>query len=583
MKYLLPGLLSLIATSAFSQVTLNKDVVDVVKMLSVSQGDAQGLQAMDSSINTPDKDCPPEMKNEVKPPPAFVLAEKKASPWSFSVRTNMTGPKGKLEKTFVSADKSRMLKTKLNGLIQGDFKNYDERMKAVSQSCAGLDDFQKISMASMLAGNLANIYDYSRANGGSDAIIKPEQQWEALKNNLAVGVCRDASITVSQFLIACGFKKDQIAIKSYRTEDSGHQVTSIKTKDGEFTINWDELYKVGSNDFTAPEPNIPNTGLFYILYDPETGKILERKRSELGEALKQLTGGTIHDPIYTPEMIVAEAAYGGYAAKLFQTGDSMGNDAKGAALSYNSHKGNERSFVTISAGAAYARNDRTIHTFPGYSDKLTQDILYFQSESKIQKEFPVFNSKNGRLSVAPNAAVSSDFSLSSNQYNNNKTITTDNYSEFSGGMTVFYDTDPVKFHASGDVVMGFTNRLYNSESENRGTGLYVNKYIVQGGASWENDRYIASANSNVIISKTEKQMTVGAGIKNKQTSTSCEALYSVYDRNFGTREDFIVTRCQKDFGIKRVGKVSVDTHARIPLSEQYKDTMVGVGATLKFK
>lgn len=583
MKKILTGLLVLTTSNVFSQVEISKDVMDVMKMLSVSQGDVKGLEEIKSSTESKDKGCPPEMKNEIKPPPPLVIAENKKNKWEFSVRTTMTGPKGKLEKTFVTPDKSRELRTKLNGIIHGEYSSYDERMKAVSRECSGLSEFQKISMSSMLADRLSQIYDYSRANGGSDAVVKPEQQWEALRSGQAVGVCRDASITVSQFLIACGFSKDQIAIKSYRTEDSGHQITSIRTKDGEFTINWDELYQTGGNDFKSPEPNIPNTGLFYTLYDPQTGKIIEQRRTELADALKILSGGKTKDPYYTPEMIVAEAAYGGFAGKVFQTVDEMGNDAKGAAFSYNSFKGNERSFSYISIGGAYAMNERSIPISSANTRTLNQDIFYFQTEAKIQKEYPLFSSKTGKLSIAPKAGISSDYSLSRNQFNKNTTNTFGSYSEFSGGMTVFYDTDPVKLHVGSEVVGGFTTKLHNSENENGNVGAYVTRYVVNGGASWENEKYVASANSNIVIAQTEKQMTLGAALKHKKAETSCEAYYSVYDRTYGTREDYIVTKCQKDFGIKRVGKASVDTHARIPLNHDYKDTMIGIGATLKFK
>lgn len=586
MKYLLSGLLVLISTTAFAQVDLSPELLQTIKMLALSEGDIEGVQKINFSLDPKDKDCPPELKKSIEAPQKLFLVDnkkQKLSPWSFSVRTTLTGPRGKLEKTFMDADKGLLIRSKLDGIIQGNFKSYDDRMKAVSQSCAGLNDFQKISMSSMLAGRLSSIYDYSRAGGGSDAIIKPEEQWDALKSNQAKGVCRDASITVSQFLIACGFKKEQIAIKSYRTQDSGHQVTSVRTKDGEFTINWDELYEVKDGDFGSPEPSVPNTGLFYTLYDPETGRIIEQKRTELGDALKLLSGGKPTDPVYTPNLIVAEAAYGGFAAKVFQTADKMGNTAKGAAASYNSHTGNERSFTDISYGGAYARNEKTILFNESYKENLTQDILFFQMEAKTQKAFPLFNTKTGKLSVAPAIGMSSDASLSLNNFRGNKTKSTEFYSEYSGGATVYYDTDPVKMNIGGEVVTNFTNRMYNSENEKSSLGVYVNRYIVHAGASWENDRLVASADSNMIIATTEKQKTFGAGIKDKKTSTSCQAIYSVYDRSYGSREDYLITKCQKDFSIQRIGQASFDAGSKLSLNQQHKDFIIGIGATLKWK
>lgn len=98
MKHFLTGLLVLTTSNAFSQVEISKDVMEVMKMLSVSQGDVKGLEEIKSSTGPKEKDCPPEMKNEIKPPPPLVLAENKKNKWEFSVRTTMNGPKGKLEK-----------------------------------------------------------------------------------------------------------------------------------------------------------------------------------------------------------------------------------------------------------------------------------------------------------------------------------------------------------------------------------------------------------------------------------------------------------------------------------------------------
>lgn len=267
---------------------MDKSLLETMKVLAVSEGDLTTIQNIKDAENPKEKDCPPELKNDK---PELVLIDKKEeklSPWKFSVRSTLTGPKGKLEKNFLNADQTPELKSRLDNIIKSNFISYEDRMKSVAESCSGLSQYQRISMASMLAGRLSNIYDYSRANGGSDAVIMPEEQWQALKSGTAKGVCRDASLTVSQFLLACGFRKDQVAIKSYRTEDSGHQVTSIKTPDGEYTINWDELYKTSIPG--APEPNIPNTGIYYTEFDPETGKMIVQKRTELADALKLLAG-----------------------------------------------------------------------------------------------------------------------------------------------------------------------------------------------------------------------------------------------------------------------------------------------------
>ena len=584
MKLLAVTTLALFSVPAFSQVEISKDVLEAVKMMEVAEGNIPGVLNIDYNLKASDPNCEEIAgPNENKKPMLLVKKKDELGPWKVAIKTTLVGPKGKLNKNIMTADSSGKVKSTLDKLIQTDYSSYDDRMKAVKNACQGMDDFQKISMSSMLARRLSDIYDYSRANGGSDAVIKPEQQWEALKAGQSSGVCRDASITVSQFLLACGFKKEQVAIKSYRTQNGGHQVTSIKTKDGEYTINWGEIYNQDTKDFKAPEPSIPNTGLFYTLYDPETGKILEQRRTELGDAMKILAGGKPNDPLYTPDMIVAEAAYGGFAAKVFQNADSMGNATKGAAASYNSLVGNEREFMELSGGIVYGKNERDILYNNTTVRNLKQDIIYVQMESKQQKAFPLFDGKSGKLSVAPKWGASMDGSVSFNDYNNKKSKSIEMYTEFSGGSTLYYDSDPVKARIGGEVVMNFTQKMYNSENDKSQKGIYVTRYILDTGASWENDRVVASVDSNLIISKTEKQLNTGIGVKDKKTDLSCQAIYSVYNKNFGSRDDYVVSRCSKDVTIEKVGRVSFDANTRYGLSEDAKDVRLMLGASLKFK
>lgn len=585
MKRFIVSTLAVFSFPSFAQVEISKDLIEAVRMVEVSEGNIPGVLNIDYSLKPSNEACE-EMPDPVNGKSQFVVVKKKDNlgPWKVSIKTTLTGPKGKLSKQLVNPDDSRKTNDTLEKLIQTDYVSYDDRMKAVTEACQGMDDFQKISMSSKLAKRLNDIYDYSRANGGSDAVIKPEQQWAALKAGKASGVCRDASITVSQFLLACGFKKEQLAIKSYRTQNGGHQVTSIRTKDGEYTINWGELYNIeGNNDFKAPEPRVPNTGMFYTLYDPETGKILEQRRTELADAMKMLAGGKPNDPVYTPNMIVAEASFGGFAAKVFENADNMGNTTKGAAASWNSLQGSEREFTELSSGIVYGKNERSILYNNTTERELKQDIVYVQLQMKEQKAIPLFDTKSGKLSVTPNYGVSLDGSVSFNDYNSKKSKSIEMYSEFSGGTTLRYDSDPVKARIGGDIVVGFTNKMYNSNTEKSGKGIYVTRYNLDAGASWENDRLIASVDSNIIISKTERQWNSGVGLKDKKSDTSCQAIYSVYDRNFGSRDDYIVSRCSKEMSIEKVGRVAFDANAKVGLDDQSRDTRLMLGATLKFK
>lgn len=283
-------------------------------------------------------------------------------------------------------------------------------------------------------------------------------------------------------------------------------------------------------------------------------------------------------------MLVAEAAYGGFAAKVFETQDFAGNNAKGGAISYQQHYGTERSFMSISYGGAYAKNERLVPYLPGDTKILNQDILFLQMETKYQKEFPLFESRNGKMSLAPSLGASGDLIISKNNFNGNNSKSLEGYSQFNAGTTLFYDTDPVKARIGAEVVMNFTDRLYNSERDKElPAGIYVNRYSIQAGATWEKGRLVASADTNLILSKTERQAIVGLGITDKKTATSCQAIYSIYDRNYGSREDYLVTKCSKDFSVQRLGKVTIDGSTRVSLNQGRKDVIFNLGASVKFR
>lgn len=552
-------------------------MVEMMKVIAVSEKDIETLQLIEDVKNPKEADCPPEMKQT--PKPSMLIADnskEKSSPWKFALHTTLTGPKGKIEKNVLTADNSAVVTNRLNDIIKGTYSSYEARMKAVSEKCNGLNDYQKISMASQLGGKLGNIYDFSRAGGGSNAVVTPEEQWQALKSGQAAGVCRDAALTLSQFLLACGFKKDQVAIKSYRSEGAGHQVTSIKTASGEYTINWSELYQTDGTQ--APNPNLANTGLYYSTYDPQTGKIIEERRTDFGNALKMLAGGTPSDPTYSPQMILFEAANdNGITAKLFHYEDETGNVANGVAGSKVIHTGGERSFTHLAFGAALLRNERDVPV-NNTNWKLTQNMFYIQGEAKIQKEFPIIKGEKTKLSVAPYAAGGFDFMMASNNFNGYKSGINSMSTETKAGGTIYFDRDPIKAYLAAEAVVNYTDKYYNTENGKSESGVYINRYSIQGGASWEKGHVVASAHTNFIISQLEKQTIVGVGVADKKTSTSCQAIYTVYNRVESTREDFLISRCSKDFSIAKIGKATIDISTKTALAT--KKTTLMIGATI---
>lgn len=478
------------------------------------------------------------------------------------MKTSLTGPTDKMKKISVSQDQA--MNDKLDQIIAGEYKTYEDRMASVAQACQGLDDLSKIRMSSQLARRLSSIYDYGRANGGSNEVISPEKQWQSLKAGVASGVCRDASITVSQFLLACGFKKEQLAIKSYRTTGGGHQVTSIRTPDGEFTVNWGELYNnENTTGFTSPNPNLANTGLTYTLYDPESGKILEQRRTELGDALKLLAGGTVKDPTYTPSQIVAEAAFGGFAAKVFEVQTNDGDKAKGAALSYTSTQQTDRSYMDLAVGAAYVKNEKPILN-NDVPNSLKQDIIYFSMEGKGGVTVPVFENKAGKLTVTPTLAGTMDFTMTQNQYNDNKAKKNmDMYTSLTPGVTATFETGKVEVYASGAVEGALKNGCYNSERQSGNVCVYSNRYTLTGGMQY-NGKLTVGAEASTIKSRTDKLDQYAIKVAN--SNISCRGTYNVYTPSFGKTEKYTYDSCSTKFSIGKA-EASVGGTYRKPLSE----------------
>lgn len=580
-------ILSAFPALAFAQLELPEEHLKIAEMLAVSENNIEGVQNIRFSLDPNDPECPPELKQAIEGRENFLLIDdpfkdKDTSKWKVSIRTTMTGPKQMMNKTPSIPHYTNEIQTKMNSLIESDFASYEDRLKAVGDACRGMSNIDKITMGSLLARRLSGIYDYGRANGGSDAAVSSEDQWKSLKSGNAMGVCRDASLTVSQFLLACGFNRDQIAIKSYRTQNSGHQVTSIMTPDGEYTINWGELYNQNSAIFAAPDPANVNTGLSYTMYDPETGRIIETRRTELADALKYITGGRPKDPFYTPEMIVAEAAYGGYAAKVFMTETERGESVKGAAASYNQRVGDERSFTELSAGIAYARSNRDVVT-GSTTTPLQQDIAYIQTDYRAQKAIPLFSSESGNISIAPQIGASIDMNAQRNLWKDKRSTSIEQYMEGTVGATVYFDGSRLKSYVSGNAAVVATPRMYNNEAGGSQFGAYVDRYVVEAGASYDTGRVIASTRANMVITNLERQTSFGVGASDKKSTSSCEAVYSVYDRNYGIREDYLISRCSQNVSINRLGTVAFDVNSRVALNQDRRDVILGVGASLKFR
>lgn len=520
--------------------------------------------------------------------------EQPESKWRFSVMTTMGGPRAGLAKHY--ADKNERyfeMASEIDGFIAQEFSSHDDRVGAIKSLCNGKNEMDRIAMASTLGTRLSSIYDYDRINGGPNSrqVITPANQWEALRarangENATSGVCRDASITVSQFLLACGFKNDQVSIEGYRTAGGGHQVTTVRTSDGEaYTINWSELYASdeSAHASAAPNPNLVNAGIFYSVYDPETGQIVERRRTELGEVLRAVAGGSVDDPNHLPQLLKLEAGYGVISANVFRTQTERGDVASGIAAYVQ--QDNLFGIMDISAGVAFAQNTRDVATSAGSESVLGQNILYGQIEGRfLIPELSLIDREEQTLSLLPTAVITTEGFYSSNSLDGNESQGNgDANSEFTAGMTALYHNGGFGAFVGSEVDMNIIDRRFNNQrgtpgenGSNGGVFSFANSYNIHGGVSFDSENFTTSATAEHTIMRSGTRTSLGATLMDHGRSSSYSAVYSLYDRNYGVREDFVVIRAERDFVIERAGTLNIGGQVQVPLADDFNQTTVGL-------
>ena len=586
----------LFSTSLFAQdpyLDLNEGFRQFGEVMLISAGDADSLSLARSPMIEPcDKN---EEQNLQEIDLGLVAEEKSESKWRFSVMVGMGGPRDSLKKHYADQGPAyAALGNELDAIIGQNYSSHSARMNAVKAACNGKSEMEVIGMASNLASRLSNIYDYDRIDNGptSDLVVTPENQWNALharaggNYSATSGVCRDASYTVSQMLLACGFKPGQISIEGYRTAGGGHQVTTVRTSDGEaYTINWNELYSVDENGqvAAAPNPDLVNTGLFYTVYDPVTGEAVEKRRTELGEVLKAVTGGTVSDPNYLPDLLRLEASYGIISANYFQTETARGDFARGVAL--HMQKDDLIGFLDLTAGVAYANNSREVATSALSSSELQQHILYGQIEGRFRiPDLMLIDREDRSLALRPSAQVSVEGYLSRNTLDQeNPERNADSNAEVKLGVTSLYNRGKLATYVGADVDMNIVAYRFNSErgtpgedGDYGGVGAFANSYNIHGGISWDGDRFTPAITSEHTIARSGTRTSLGTSLMDHGMNSSYSAVYSVYDRNYGKREDFVVFRAEKDFVIEKVGEVNVGFESQAPLADNFNEATVGL-------
>tara|TARA_R110000868_G_scaffold159516_1_gene388386 strand:- start:2559 stop:4370 length:1812 start_codon:yes stop_codon:yes gene_type:complete len=589
-------ILLVFSISAFAQDPyegLNSGFRQFGELMLATSGDSDSLALARTSLSAPCRDL--DSQNETHEIDLGLSPQADSeSPWRFSVMFSMGGPRDALQKHYAEkGPEYQALGQELDLFIANNYATYDARMSGAKELCNGKSEMEKIALASNLGSRLSNIYDYDRIDNGPNTgiVVKPQDQWNALHARAGgdysakAGVCRDASLSVSQFLLACGFSKDQVAIEGYRTVGGGHQVTSVRTSDGQvYTINWSELYNsdeaAGANP--APNPNLVNSGLFYTVYDPENGTIVEKRRTELGEVLKAVTGGSVEDPNYLPGLIRVEAGYGVLSANVFQTTTARGDFAQGVAAYVK--KDELFGFLDISAGVAYANNTRDIATSPTSAVELSQEIVYGQIEGRfVIPDLYLFDRDDRSLALRPSAVVMTEGYFSSSRIDSDEAEgNMGMFSQGTLGLDALYNNGRLGAYVGGEVDVGLERRFNTQQGTSDQAGDYggitafTNSYNIHGGVSWSGDRFTTAATADHTIARSGTRTSLGATLMDHESNASYSAVYSVYDRNFGRREDFIVLRAEKDFRIERIGTVNLGLQTNIPLADDFNQASVGL-------
>lgn len=597
MKYLCLFLLSL-SFSLQAQdpyQDLNEGFREFGEVMLITSGDVESLELARSSGIEPCPEVQEDEQDRQEIDLGLTPEDTTESPWRFSVMMTMGGPREGLAKNYAQKDERyRELGTELDNIIGTEFNNHEARMSALSAACMGKSEHDKIAMASNLGSRLSNIYDYDRAGGGPNGnlVVTTEQQWNALHarasgdTGATAGVCRDASLTVSQFLLACGFSPSQVSIEGYRTVGGGHQVTTVRTSDGEaYTINWSELYAAEENGAVnpAPNPNLINTGLFYSVYDPQTGEIKEQRRTELGEVLRVVAGGNAEDPNYLPGLIKLEAGYGVISANLFKTETARGDVAQGVAAYVEKDK--IFGILDISAGVAFANNQRSVATSATTSSEISQNIVYGQIEGRFNiPDLMLVDRSVQSLALRPTAVISTEGYYSRDRQDGGPVEgNADTNTEVTLGLDALYNNGRVGAYLGVEADYGVNYRQYNNqrgtpgeEGDQGGVHVFGNTYNVHGGISYDGERFTTALTGDYTIARSGSRTALGATLMDHGTNSSYSAVYSLYDRNYGTREDFIILRAERDFEIQRMGTVNVGVESRMPLANNFNEATVGL-------
>ncbi len=508
--------------------------------------------------------------------PAFALVDQYSSGgWTFRIHNSFATSNTALTREYPVATARDLELTKIVHNAAANYTDHTSRMAYLSSECSNLSELEIIQLGRFLSGELATIYDYQRAAGGSTEVISTEDQWTGLHNlyndngeRTEFGVCRDMSRTVSEFLLSCGIDKNRISIEDYRTADGGHQVVRVLGEDGHtYTINWSELYQSDDIYFQDINPKIINTGIVHTRYDAQTGRIIDERMTELGHILATVTGGKTDDPNFLPELLQLEANYSVMTAGLYKAKTSRGDFIQGVKLAY---KHSPLKWLHLSSGVTYAKNKIDYPT-DDYNYRVEQDIIFLQAYGKINiPNLEILKNSDSRLYWANNIDASAAGAIHWTKVDNLKRDR--NHDEtFKGEATssLVYEKDSLYAILSAGLEGGANSPITNTEDAKlpyKGNipGVYLRGRSIEGMVSITGDALRISTGGKLYSYSYGEIQSFFASIDPFNSNDSYRVQLTNYEDVIGQDRSYL------DFGVRKEldkdGRLALDVKARVGIS-----------------
>lgn len=450
------------------------------------------------------------------------------------------------------------------------YQNSEDRDAYIQSQCEGRSLREKIEMGRHLSKLAGSIYDYERSIGGpnSGLIVTPDDQWNAIQTyldptqqNETAGVCRDMTITVSRFLLACGVPRECLSIQSYRSEGGGHQIVQAGCGNEIYSINWSELYETDSQEYTNLNimPNILNTGIKHTVFDPETGEVIDVRQTELGHILNTVTDGYTNDPFYKPELLMLEARYSVLTLGAFKSRMIRGDELQGLKATLEA---SPLDWLHLSAGVVYARNEN--ENYQG----LSQDILFANFEGQI--DLPLITLHKGEdneITLQNDLYVRGAGAIMRNRnavYETSQ-MNNDGYVFAGHRMQINYLRNQFYIRAGLQNNFGL-ERLYNNETENSGlyqvnnraVGFYKNETTVYTAIDYslsERRTLMGEASYSIRPQSTSSRFSIG--FEDNVSSFAAFLSQTRYDLQAGPVLYSYDATLSRDFVLGRAGNLNV--------------------------